>query len=167
MVNPGFFVRLAFAAAALLGTGAVRAECKPLFDALERAAQQTRMAAYDIESPERVLGREPDVVFIGRIGYTRDGKDWERVEVGEIGGYWVRLRKELAAGNVRCTAAGSGTLRGAAASKISVARPNVSKEATSIWIDQRTGLPVYEATANDGGLFVVYGSAVKEPAGAK
>jgi hypothetical protein len=47
--------------------------------------------------------------------------------------------------------------------KLTVTRPKVSKEPSQIFIDQRSGLPVYEGEGTtDGGFAVVYGDAVKE-----
>jgi hypothetical protein len=44
-----------------------------------------------------------------------------------------------------------------------VTRPKESSdEPNQIYIDQRSGLPVYEG-ATDSGFVVVYGDAVKEP----
>jgi hypothetical protein len=154
--------RLALLAAGLLVAGAAQANCKPLLDALNKTAQQPRFAVYEVETPEQALGVEPDVVIIGTVSYTRSGKDWERMEIGGLGGHWARLRKELATGELNCKTDGTGRYRGTVVTKLTVTRAKVSEEPNQIYIDQRSGLPVYEG-AIDGGFVVVYGDAVKEP----
>jgi hypothetical protein len=58
---------------------------------------------------------------------------------------------------------GTGRYRGTVVTKLTVTRPKASSdEPTQLFIDQRSGLPVYEG-ATDGGFVVVYGDAVKEP----
>lgn len=166
-MNP--IARLALFAAALLTSGAVQANCKPLLAAAEKMARQPRFAVYDVDKPEQPLPAEPDAVIIGKIGYVRDGDTWERVELGEFGDFigqrMERLRREIAAGEVRCTAAGTGTFRGAPISKIryeGIAGGSRELRSGIVWIETRSGLPVYEGTSDEG-LFVVYGDAVKEP----
>lgn len=154
--------RLAFLAAGFLVAGAAQANCKPLLDALNKAAQQSRFGLYEVQSPEQVLSREADVVIVGTVGYVRSGEEWERTEIGDLGGHWADLRKELAAGELHCKTEGTGRYRDALVTKLTVSRPKASKEPSRIFIDQRSGLPVYEGTT-DGGFAVVYGDAVKEP----
>ncbi|GMV60346.1 MAG: hypothetical protein AMXMBFR72_34360 [Betaproteobacteria bacterium] len=162
--------RLALFAAALLTAGAARADCKPLLDAMAKVAQQSRFAAYEVEGPEQAPTGEPDIVLVGKVSYVRSGDEWERIEVGDSvrdgAWYWSALRAEMAAGEVRCRAAGSGAYRGAPVAKIHYERMKAGKALASgtVWIDRRSGLPVYEgATDGSGGMAVVYGDAVKEP----
>ena len=58
--------RLALLAAGLLVGGAAQANCKPLLDALNKAAQQSRFGVYEVQSPEQALSAEADVVIVGR-----------------------------------------------------------------------------------------------------
>ena len=154
--------RLALLAAGLLVAGAAQANCKPLLDALNKAAQQSRFGVYEVQSPEQALGAEPDVVIVGTVSYVRSGKEWERIEIGDLGGHWAQLRKELAGGELNCKTEGTGRYRGATVTKLAVTRAKASEEPSRIFIDQRSGLPVYEG-ASDGGFAVVYGDVVKEP----
>ena len=136
---------------------------------LQKMAQQTRFAIFDVERPDQPLG-EPDVIIIGKVSYVRTGTQWERIELGEsmaqAVGNLSELRKELVADQVRCTSAGSGTLRGVAVAKYHYegARDKTETRGT-VWIDQRAGLPVYEASRDGSGdgMVVMYGNAVKEP----
>ncbi len=155
--------RLALLAAGLLVAGAVQANCKPMLDALSKAEQQSRFAVYEVENPEQALGAEPNVVMIGTVSYVRSGTEWKRIETGGLGGHWSRLRKELAGGQLNCRMDGTGRYRGTVVTKLTVTRPKESSdEPNQIYIDQRSGLPVYEG-ATDSGFVVVYGDAVKEP----
>lgn len=154
--------RLALLAAGLLAAGAAQANCKPLLDALNRAAQQSRFAVYEVQSPEQPLSGVPDFVIVGTVSYVRSGKEWERMEIGDLGGHWAHLHKELARGELICKTEGTGQYRGALVIKLAVMRPKASKEPSQIFIDQRSGLPVYEGTTDDG-FAVVYGDAVKVP----
>jgi hypothetical protein len=153
--------RLALLAAGLLVAGAAQADCKPLLDAMNKAAQQSRFGVYEVQNPEQALGTEPDVVIVGTVSYVRSGKAWERIETGDLGGHWAELRKELAGGDLNCKTAGTGRYHGALVTKLTVTRRKAS-EPSQVFIDQRSGLPVYEGTT-DGGFAVVYGDAVKEP----
>ncbi len=154
--------RLALPAASLLVAGAAQANCKPLLDALNKAVQQSRFGVYEVQSSEQALSGEPHVVIVGTVSYVRSGKEWERIEIGDLGGHWAHLRKELAGGELNCKTAGTGRYGGAPVTKLTVTRPKASEESSQIFIDQRSGLPVYEGTT-DGGFAVVYGDAVKEP----
>jgi hypothetical protein len=153
--------RLALLAAGLHAGADTQADCKPLLDALNRTAQQSRFGVYEVQSPEQALGAEADVVIVGTVSYVRSGKDWERIEIGELGGHWAELRKEVAVGDVHCKTEGTGRYRGAVVTKLTVTRSK-AQEPSRVFIDQRSGLPVYEGTS-DGGVAVVYGDAVKEP----
>jgi hypothetical protein len=83
--------------------------------------------------------------------------------IGDLGGYWAGLRKELGTDELNCKTGGTGQYRGAPVAKLTVTRPKVSKEPSQIFIDQRSGLPVYEGEGTTDGCFaVVYGDAVKE-----
>jgi hypothetical protein len=154
--------RLAVLATGLLVAGAAQADCKPLVDAVNKTVQQSRFGVYEVQNPEQALGAEPDVVMIGTVSYVRSGKEWERIEAGGLGGHWARLRKELAGGELNCKTTGTGRYRGTVVTKFTVTRAKAAEEPNYIFIDQRSGLPVYEGT-NDGGFAVVYGDAVKEP----
>ena len=162
--------RLTLFAVSLLAVAAAQANCEPLLDAIDKLAQQSRFAAYEVDRPDQQLPAEPDTVIIGKVGYVRSGKDWERVDMATtvadyMNLHWKELRAEVAAGNVVCVAAGSGTHRGSPVTKITYdgkAKDSKELESGTAWIDQRTGLVVYEGTAN-GGLFMVYGDGVKEP----
>jgi hypothetical protein len=165
-MNP--IARLVLLVAALFATGAAQANCKPLLAAAEKMVQQSRFAAYEVDKPEQPPGAEPDTVIIGKVAYVRDGKAWERIELTEFGDLVTqqmqKLRKEIAAGELRCAAAGSGSFRGAPVAKFKYENVDGSREPNTgtVWIDTRSGLPVYEGNA-DGGFFLVYGNAVKEP----
>lgn len=162
-------MRLVFlAAVALLSTDA-QADCKPLLDAMGKLAQQSRIAAYEVDRPDQPLSGEPDVVIIGQFSYVRTGTEWERIEIGDAakdGGWsWSALPKEIAAGRVRCSAAGGGTLRGAAVAKFKyeVFEAGKVESSGSVWIERRSGLPVFEGPTGDTGWVVLYGDLVKEP----
>jgi len=157
---------------ALLGTvAAVQANCKPLLDAIDKLAQQSRFAAYEVDRPEQPPAAEPDTVIIGKVGYVRSGKDWERVDMGAIASdhmnqHWKDLRKEITSNNVACSAAGTGSHRGATIHKFRYdggTQGSAQLESGTVWIDPRSGLIVYEGTAR-GGVYLVFGDAVKEPA---
>ncbi|HSW22402.1 MAG TPA: hypothetical protein VLJ62_06525 [Burkholderiaceae bacterium] len=77
--------------------------------------------------------------------------------------HWTDLRKEIAASRVTCSAAGSGTHRGAPIAKMRYdTKGSKQLESGTVWIDQRSGLIVYEGTSR-GGMYLVFGDAVKEP----
>ena len=97
-----------------------------------------------------------------RGGCRRSALHRERIEIGDLGGHSAQLRTDLASGELNCKTAGTGRYRGALVTKLTVTRRKASEEPSQIFIDQRSGLPVYEGTI-DGGFAVVYGDAVKEP----
>ncbi|WP_326534711.1 hypothetical protein [Pseudorhodoferax sp.] len=152
------------ALAAALVPGTAPAACKPLLDAVDAMARQTRYALYEVSGPQQPLPAEPEVVLIGAVSYVRDGRSWERVDIADSLGAspWATLRKEVAAGQVRCRPAGSGSYRGAAVNKMEVERLRRKDGARFVWIDRRSGLPVYEGDDGEG-IAVLYGDAVKEP----
>jgi hypothetical protein len=159
-------MRLTVLMAALLASGAVFADCKPLLDAMNKVAQQTRFAAYEVNKPEQVPTGDPDVVLIGKVSYVRTGTQWERIQLDDTlldhAWYWHALRKEIAANQVRCKPAGGGTYRGASVVKYHYEYVGTKDSTGTVWIDRRTGLPVYEGDES-GGFAVLYGDAVKEP----
>ena len=100
-------VRLVLVVAGLVSASAAQANCKPLLDTLNKAAQQSRFGIYELQSPEQELRGEPDVVIVGTVSYVRSGKEWERIEIGDLGGHWASLRKELAGGELICKLEGT------------------------------------------------------------
>ena len=156
------------AAAALLGSaGAAQANCKPLLDAMDKLGKQSRVASYDVENPEQRLAGEPDMVLVGKVVYDRSSGRWERMETDGIHPMVAEMRQKERSGGMQCVNVGSGPYRGATVTKIRVENPSVQKKSRLVhifWIDQASGLPVYQtAVGHPGGSAIVYGEAVKVP----
>lgn len=160
--------RLGFAVGAALACAMAWADCRPAAEAWEKFTQQSRLAVYSVDRPDQPPALEPDTVFIGNSAWTRDGKTWERMEIADLDGLrrglMKDLRAELARGAVRCSAAGSGSLRGAPVVKIRSQDAQGSKDSmATMWVDTRSGLPVFIDHGAEGGTYFRYGADVKEP----
>lgn len=158
------------AVACAVAAGAASANCGPIIDAMDKAVKETRFAAWEVQQPEQPLGPEPDAVLIGPTAWSRDGSTWTRMDVRGIGElFWgPDARKRMQGGNVRCKAPVRGTYRGASAVRVEfrIDGEHDPDEWHTVWIDAASGLPVYEGN-HEGGFVVVYGSAVRKPAGAR
>jgi hypothetical protein len=62
-------ISLLAAAALLASASAAQANCKLLFDAMDKLGRQFRVASYDLENPEQRLTGEPDMVLVGEVAY--------------------------------------------------------------------------------------------------
>ena len=147
--------------------GAAQANCKPLLDAMDKLGKQARVASYEVEHPEQRLAGEPEIVMIGKVVYDRMSGRWERNETDGVHPIVAQMRQQERAGGMQCVNIGSGPYRGSTVTKIRVENPSVQKKsrlAHIFWIDQASGLPLYqEAVGHKGGSAIVYGDAVKTP----
>ncbi len=156
------------AAAVLLASASTaQANCKLLFDAMEKLARQSRVASYDVQNPEQRLSGEPEIVLIGKVVYDRMSGRWERNETDGVHPMVAHMRQQERSGGMQCVNLGSGTYRGSKVTKIRAENPSVQKKNRLVhilWIDQDSGLPLYqEAVGHPGGSAIVYGDAVKTP----
>lgn len=155
------FLAQAFIPAAAL------ADCKALFEALDRADLQPRVAQYGIERRDQLLNGQPAFVRVGKVNYYAFGDEFERVETDGTNPAVQSLRHAAEHDAVRCAPAGNDTYLGAAVEKISVEDPTAAagdQSLLTLWIDQSTGLPVYQQAGGVAPSIVwVYGD-VDEPA---
>jgi hypothetical protein len=145
--------------------GAGPADCRLLLDALDKADRQPRVAQYDVETRDQPLQGTPFLVRIGKVVWVES----QRSETDGTNPVLAALRRNVAAGSAKCEPAGSDTYRGTAVVKVRFDNPVAPKQynPTTMWIDAKTGLPVYHELAGlgPGGFAWIYGDAVKEPAG--
>jgi len=148
---------------------AARANCDRLFESLERADKQERVAQYIIDRSDQPLASKPMTVRIGKVRYdgTLAGDVFEAHQTNGVNPVLAALRKAKQDGKVKCDAAGGDTYRGLATEKIKFDNPLLPANFNpmTIWIAKNNGLPVYHEL-NDfgpGGFAWVYGSAVKDP----
>jgi hypothetical protein len=140
--------------------------CKPLIDALEKAATQDRMAQYDLEREDQPLAGRPIVLRIGRAIYTPGPRGMEKDEGGGEAAMVRAFKASERKGEMRCEAAGAGTFRGRAASKLRFVNPMAGSSMNPwvVWIGDN-GLPLYHQIGSlPGGIAWVFGDAVKSPA---
>lgn len=168
---------------------AVRADCGPVLDAMEKSAAQTRMASYEVEDDKAAPAADGDyTIRIGNrswqsiSGRTFEGKGTDPALSAEIRQKQAGLMNKLG-----CESLGAGTYRGAAVLRYRypnlMAQGPVSADYLKqrgltekqvrtflLYVDQKSGLPVYSETYNVAGVrlakAMVYGDAVKEPAAA-
>lgn len=162
--------RIVFATIAAAAVApAAYANCDRLFEALERADKQQRLAMYDVDSRDQPLTGKPMTVRIGNMTYDGSiaGNAFEAHQTNGANPVLAALRKAKQAGKLKCEAAGSDSYRGAAAEKIKFDNPMLPARMNpmTIWIARGNGLPVYHEV-NDlgpGGFAWTYGDAVKDP----
>lgn len=150
-----------------LAGGPALADCRALVDAANKLDSQPRFATWEVKNPEQALG-EPDFMLIGTVIYSREGKEWRRLDAAaDIAAFRKEWREKGVDGTLRCAPAGSGTLRGASVSKIRYYDVGEEADAMVVWIDRRTGLPVFlpDDPAATAGTLIRYGDAVREPKG--
>ncbi|MGE5336982.1 MAG: hypothetical protein ACM3PU_04085 [Gemmatimonadota bacterium] len=185
-------VRVASCAALALGVAAAsgaRADCRPVLDALEKMAAQARTASYEVEDDKSAPTADSDyTIRIGKrswqsiSGRTFEGKQADSALAAEI-----RQRQTGLMNKLGCESLGTGSYRGAAVMRYRY--PNLMAQGPLsagylkqrgltekqvrtflVYVDQKSGLPVYSETYNVTGVklaqAMVYGDAVKEPAGA-
>jgi hypothetical protein len=142
------------------------ANCNAVIDAAEKAQKQERLAQYEVASRNDAPQGQPMLVRIGRSEYTSYS----------VGGRFSHYERHDSAGNPilgalkrsspgRCESADD-TYRGTAALKVRFDNPAAPQwmNPNTVWIDKRSGLPVYhEINGVDGGFAWVYGDTVKEP----
>jgi hypothetical protein len=156
--------------AALLPVHAAWANCAALLAALDKADAQPRMAMVDVDSPDRAPTAKPEFMRIDKTVYTPMAGGWHTSQAtGNSLATQIRAAQTQASGD--CQSAGSGAVRGAPVDKVrfdSPSRQN-STGAATIWIDRKSGLPVYHefAKLSGGGFAWTYGAAVALPADAK
>jgi hypothetical protein len=148
---------------------AARANCDRLFEALDKADKQERVAQFDIDSRDQPLTGKPMTVRIGKVMYDGSpaGNAFEAHQTDGTNPILAALRKMKQSGKARCDTAGSDTYRGLATEKIKFDNPLLPARVNpmTIWVAKDSGLPVYHEL-NDlgpGGFAWVYGSSVKDP----
>lgn len=156
--------------AALLPTHAAWAGCASLLAALEKADAQPRMAMVDVDSPDQAPTAKPEFMRIDKTVYTQMAGGWH-TSPATGNSLTTQIRAGQTEGNGDCQSAGSGTVRGVAADKVRFDRPSGQRStgAATIWIDRKSGLPLYHefAKLSPGGFAWTYGAAVALPADAK
>jgi hypothetical protein len=147
--------------------GGATADCRLLLDALDKADRQPRVAQYDIETRDAPLTGDPFLVRIGKVVWVGA----ERTETDGVNPILKSLRRNVADGTARCEGAGTDTFRGAAVVKIRFDNPMAPARynPTTMWIDRRSGLPVYHELngLGPGGYAWVFGDSVRDPAATK
>ncbi len=186
LVRAAPWILLAFGVAA---APAVRADCNAVLNAMEKMAAQTRTASYEVEDDKSSPTADGDyTIRIGKrswqsiSGRTFEGKGTDPALAAEI-----RQRQAGLMNKVGCESLGAGSYRGAAVMRYRY--PNLMAQGPLsadylkqrgltekqvrtflLYVDQKSGLPVYSETYNVTGVklaqAMVYGDAVKEPAGA-
>lgn len=142
------------------------ANCNALVEALEKAQSQERLAQYEVAGRSVAPQGQPRLVRIGKseyMGYSVGDRISHYERHDSTGNPILRALKRSP--QARC-ASTDDTYRGTATLKVQFDNPAAppSMNPNTVWIDKRSGLPVYhEVNGVDGGFAWAYGDAVKEP----
>jgi len=156
---------------AMLGTAAFAqiacASCDRLFEALDKADQQERVAMYLVETRDQPLPAKPLTVRIGKVVYdgSTAGNAFEAHQTDGINPIMKALRKAKQEGKVKCESAGSDSYRGQAAERFKFDNPLMPAQfnPTTLWVARSSGMPVYHEVKDFGGFVWHYGNAVRDP----
>jgi hypothetical protein len=157
----------AFAGASIAHTA--QANCDRVFDALEKADKQERVAQYDLETRDQPLTGKPMSVRIGKVVYDGSfaGDMFEAHQTTGVNPVLRALYKARQEGKMKCESAGSENYRGLATDKVRFDNPLLPAKYNpmTLWIAKSNGLPVYHEVRDlgPGGFAWVYGDAVKTP----
>jgi len=144
-----------------------RAECERLFEALDKADRQDRVAQYLVEGRDQPLPAKPLTVRIGKVVYdgSLPGNTFEPHQTDGVNPILRALRKAKQEGKVKCEPAGSDVYRGQAVEKFRFDNPLMPAQynPTIVWVAKNTDMPILHEVHDFGGFVWAYGSAVKDP----